>query len=113
MGREIQLVGEIASSVVDKKRRALLSTNRPSPSISLSVSRLSREPCLTFARRKALEELGLRARTIRALPLFLLCCDYFLSVDDREVFSSFCLFQSLDAVVYPPLAPILHFYVLA
>eukprot|EP00903_Cladosiphon_okamuranus_P015566 g14371.t1 len=33
---------------------------------------------------QALEELGLRARTIRALPLFLLCCDYFLSIDDRE-----------------------------
>ncbi|CAM9458256.1 unnamed protein product, partial [Ectocarpus sp. 12 AP-2014] len=33
---------------------------------------------------EALEEVGQRARTIRALPLFLLCCDYFLSVDDRE-----------------------------
>ncbi|CAM9426216.1 unnamed protein product, partial [Scytosiphon promiscuus] len=33
---------------------------------------------------QVIEDLGQRARTIRALPLFLLCCDYFLSVDDRE-----------------------------
>ena len=34
---------------------------------------------------QALEELGRRARTIRALPLYLLCCDFFLSLDELEV----------------------------
>lgn len=44
-----------------------------------------RSTLLTPSFWQALEELGHRARTIRALPLYLLCCDFFLSLDELEV----------------------------